>query len=1002
MACDKQTYTWITGRWVLRDACCNTGECDCDPPSGSGIGGDNITTSCDTDCDNCADQPCTWRWLECQDFTEPPSEFRYCCWDDQPVYPWDPYDFSCYVCGGVDDSDGNHLDGCDNSEDTYSCPEGTTNACCNDPLCGASDGCSHCGNPVDIDGDGAIECGAIGFVLPQPANTYICGGTFQFCATITLANGNTYESCSEWLSVGVKGKELCDALNGLFDGVVLPGIGIDGLDLNGIPDCVFGPCKQMYHGRWNWCHGVASQVFFFGLRAAGATLTWTINDTLVEHCECVEGLCNDTTIDRLAPQPVALCDTWQLTQACCNENCSCIAPVIPDPLPDADAISITPCIPPVDTCDAQMCTWEWVGCPLPPPPPGGCVPGNQQYREHCQPCGDPPPVDSSGGDDGDRWFTPAPLVAHVSVLPPASPALLVDLVAYWNLNETPNADDLGTRLDSHGGFDLTMPEGHVAGTSGKINNAAKFGGYFDRDCQIGCKYLQHVDDDDLSMSGDFTITAWVKRTTIGDRTIIFKGDPTGTWLTKNIEYELWYHHADAQFEFTVGSGSTSGTVHSTITNGVSLHTWYFIVASYDATDDKLKISVDGGTVDEAAYAAGSHNTTGKLYLGRKEPMTSGSYARQRPWIGDIDEVSLWKRLLTADEIEDLYDDGDGFPYPFIPVEDCPTCTRTNCLVLFFGFAVNSCGGHTCLCYENECVKIEFGDSGDEVCKKINSLSTVPSGGVGPARATGSASWEVCVNFDFCRSSCVGNDCSAGTVDPECGFQAGHLDSPCDTNVIPCGAAAPAAPAYVRDPDDCDYWRLTRNCYGDCGCPEPVNDGELNGEFAFIPCGGGVVPPPGERCCQGNCIWTYDGSAWALTSSTCAPIANGADDCRTTGGCCCPQEPTTDSTQQDGDVKHTDCYNSYDLNNCEANVSSVNPAALSTQTSIPAPIVTGDLSSVSCGTCMWQWLDPVWVIVGDGTASECYGGGDCECDPASMPSTPGSMSDPIEPGYCSPA
>ncbi len=40
-------------------------------------------------------------------------------------------------------------------------------------------------------------------------------------------------------------------------------------------------------------------------------------------------------------------------------------------------------------------------------------------------------------------------------------------------------------------------------------------------------------------------------------------------------------------------------------------------------------------------------------------MESQSFYR---WDGLIDEIGIWDRALTDDEISDLYNDGEGLPY----------------------------------------------------------------------------------------------------------------------------------------------------------------------------------------------------------------------------------------------------------------------------------------------------------------------------------------------------
>ncbi|MHC0444243.1 RCC1 domain-containing protein [Flavobacterium sp. 3-218] len=85
--------------------------------------------------------------------------------------------------------------------------------------------------------------------------------------------------------------------------------------------------------------------------------------------------------------------------------------------------------------------------------------------------------------------------------------------------------------------------------------------------------------------------------------------------------------------------------------------WYFFTLTYDGT--KLSLYVNGKFVDEKAI---SLNTTNNIFrLGEKYPDNSDEWFK-----GKIDDVAIWNRVLTPEEISALYTPGEQPSYTLIP------------------------------------------------------------------------------------------------------------------------------------------------------------------------------------------------------------------------------------------------------------------------------------------------------------------------------------------------
>jgi hypothetical protein len=216
----------------------------------------------------------------------------------------------------------------------------------------------------------------------------------------------------------------------------------------------------------------------------------------------------------------------------------------------------------------------------------------------------------------------------------ASP-LLTDLVAYWKL------DDL-TWSDSVGSANLTNNSGVAVGLPKLGAGSAQFD---------GSNYLSLANRSEVQITGDFTIACWVYLGTLdGSRQMIVSKDTVGSR-----EYALQINLADRFFFNISGSGTVSD---STV---LAINTWYFLVVDYRASDNRIRLIVNDGTPNETTGSSPATVGSAEFQVGARqynffeEPIANGSR---------IDEVGIWKRLLTSGEISDLYNSGAGITYPF--------------------------------------------------------------------------------------------------------------------------------------------------------------------------------------------------------------------------------------------------------------------------------------------------------------------------------------------------
>jgi Concanavalin A-like lectin/glucanases superfamily len=217
----------------------------------------------------------------------------------------------------------------------------------------------------------------------------------------------------------------------------------------------------------------------------------------------------------------------------------------------------------------------------------------------------------------------------------AASTLKTGLIAYWELEEAS-----GSRADSHtNGLTLTE-NGTVSQVAGKVGNAASF--------PSAGNILRRADDALFNFSGGITVACWLRFPTAIPTTTV-------TQVSKLRSFSEWI----LLFE-GAGSDKLIWQIFNSVTNpsiktdtfGASFvgDTWYFICCTADNTN--IKISVDNGTKDSAAQGNAIDNTTEDFRLGDQD--FNGAF--------HLDQVGLWSRALTDDEITQLYNGGSGRSY----------------------------------------------------------------------------------------------------------------------------------------------------------------------------------------------------------------------------------------------------------------------------------------------------------------------------------------------------
>ncbi len=194
--------------------------------------------------------------------------------------------------------------------------------------------------------------------------------------------------------------------------------------------------------------------------------------------------------------------------------------------------------------------------------------------------------------------------------------------------------------------ETTRAEHYPDQVSGKSGSALTFDG------EGG--YARVSDSSSLSVTGDLTISFWMKPTNIskGRQTIIEKAYDGEFEITLEDDGGMSFYHGNGTDYYNGADIYPSGTFNN--------NEWFHVTVTRSTSDDTIKVYKNGEQVNSDTFSYQPSSTSQDVIVGSRE-VSWGWYPH---WYkGKIDELAIFDRTLTKEEVKSLWATGTAY-YPF--------------------------------------------------------------------------------------------------------------------------------------------------------------------------------------------------------------------------------------------------------------------------------------------------------------------------------------------------
>ncbi|MCL6259260.1 malectin domain-containing carbohydrate-binding protein [Aquiflexum sp. TKW24L] len=219
------------------------------------------------------------------------------------------------------------------------------------------------------------------------------------------------------------------------------------------------------------------------------------------------------------------------------------------------------------------------------------------------------------------------------------------IIGHWKMNEGSGSKLVDSSGNGNNATIINTSSG-VIWVQGKEGLALNLNGFTDRFATV-------PSNSSLNISNAITISAWIRTSGLASKQILSKGGPDG--------YELGiFETGKIEFRINRESSGTTYRLYSNQNYPTDGTTWMHVAATFDGT--KSQIFINGVIDNSATYAPTTIKTnTTELQIGAR--------SSNNRWVGDLDELKLYNRVLSDVEINTLVT--VAIPIPAAPLLTAP-------------------------------------------------------------------------------------------------------------------------------------------------------------------------------------------------------------------------------------------------------------------------------------------------------------------------------------------
>jgi len=241
------------------------------------------------------------------------------------------------------------------------------------------------------------------------------------------------------------------------------------------------------------------------------------------------------------------------------------------------------------------------------------------------------PTDNNGAAVSRNWS-----YVNVSITDASSTSSFIDwnrsLVGYWSMdwyNSTGVFDN--STWNNFGTFQNGLGTGSI--TAGQYGRGIAFDGIND----------YYINAGNPTVNGTFSVEAWAKVLDTADRTVV------GTRAPSDYGFDFKLQNGN-RIHGDIGNGAAWITISADASFNYQLNIWYHIV--YVVTPTSYTIYVNGSQV-----GSGTYSQNNPVFSDSSHSIAVGSNQGYEHFNGTIDEVRVWNRTLSPEEINASYNSG---------------------------------------------------------------------------------------------------------------------------------------------------------------------------------------------------------------------------------------------------------------------------------------------------------------------------------------------------------